>query len=372
MVVPTSLISMSSTNIPAKMNALVVQGKGEAKVEQVDTPKPAPIGVLVHVDNVALNPTDWKHLDLFGTKGAFVGSDFVGTVVAKGDEDKSGIEIGTRVAGMTRGGYSVGVGSFADYVATYPQTLIRVPDNLPNETAAGLSVGGLTAYFSLFQDKHLALTPPSPTLDKLPSVDQSKKVLIWSGATSVGQFAIQLARAAGYYVIVTASLKHESYMKSLGAAEVLDYKDDKTPEKIAEAHPDLVHALDTFATEQSQLGCARALSKTQSSKLCTILPPNDKVKSVNDKVEQTFFIGYTLAGQELDFFGIHYSKEYCQQDQQYLFKVISSGVLTGLLSKDLLKPNNTAPQTGGLAAIPAGLDRMRKGEVSGEKLTYKI
>lgn len=354
------------------MNALIVQGKGECKPEQVDTPKPVPNGVLVRVHNVALNPTDWKHIDLLGAKGATVGSDFVGTIAEKGPQDSSDLAVGTRVAGMVRGAYQPGMGAFANYVATIPQTLIKIPDNVPDEQAAGLGVGGFTAYLSLFQEKHLGLAPPSPSLEKLPPVDSSKKILIWSGATSVGQFAIQFARTAGLYVIVTASAKHEEYLKSLGASELYDYKDEKAPEKIAEAHPDLVYAYDTFSTEASQEGCARALSKTQPSKLVTILGPHKGLSSINDKVKPSFFLGYTLASQGLDYFGFHFSKEYCEEDQKFMLQFISSGIFTHLLSKGLVKPNRTSPQSGGLAEIPAGLDRMRKGQVSCEKLTYAV
>lgn len=44
------------------------------------------------------------------------------------------------------------------------------------------------------------------------------------GASSVGSSAIQLAVAAGYEVITTASPKNFDYVKKLGASQVFDYK----------------------------------------------------------------------------------------------------------------------------------------------------
>lgn len=61
-----------------------------------------------------------------------------------------------------------------------------------------------------------------------------------AGSTAVGQFAIQLGRLSGYRVITTASPKNHDFVKSLGADEAYDYKDESTPDKIREAHPKLV------------------------------------------------------------------------------------------------------------------------------------
>lgn len=49
-------------------------------------------------------------------------------------------------------------------------------------------------------------------------------VIVWGGATSVGSNAIQLAVAAGYGVVATASPRNFEYVKSLGAAYAFDYK----------------------------------------------------------------------------------------------------------------------------------------------------
>ncbi|KAJ3487136.1 hypothetical protein NLG97_g6476 [Lecanicillium saksenae] len=51
-----------------------------------------------------------------------------------------------------------------------------------------------------------------------------KTVLVWGGSTSVGGNAIQLAVAAGYSVVTTASPKNYDYVKSLGASHVFDYR----------------------------------------------------------------------------------------------------------------------------------------------------
>jgi len=60
-----------------------------------------------------------------------------------------------------------------------------------------------------------------------PSVHSngSFQFLVSGGATSVGMFAIQLARRAGYKVIATASPSSFDLVKSYGAHQVVSYRD---------------------------------------------------------------------------------------------------------------------------------------------------
>ena len=51
------------------------------------------------------------------------------------------------------------------------------------------------------------------------------QILIWGGATAVGHHAIQLARLSGFRVTAIASARNHAFLKSLGAAATIDYKD---------------------------------------------------------------------------------------------------------------------------------------------------
>ncbi|CCU98835.1 unnamed protein product [Malassezia sympodialis ATCC 42132] len=353
------------------MKALTIDGKSAASVKTIDTPKPGPGQILVKVAANALNPTDWKHLDYFGIKDAIVGSDFIGTVVDKDANAGNTVEIGERVAGCVRGGHTPGMGAFAEYLVTYPSAVTTVPDSISDVDGAGLGVGGFTALFGLFQPKHLGL--PVPPRGPLPDVDPKLKVLVWSGASSTGQFAIQAARATGAYVIVTASSKNHEWLKSLGAAEAFDYSDPETPAKIAAAHPDLAYAFDSRSEQGSQEACARALSK-EGGKVVCLLPFNPKtVAEANPKVKTTFLLLYTTSGERTEMFSIVFDEAYCQEDMRYMQEMASgkNGLMFQLLSSGALRPNRSTLQTGGFDAVLAGLDRMRNGQVSGEKLIYK-
>lgn len=56
----------------SKNHAVVVTKPGEAAVEEVSVPKLRDDYILVKVKAVALNPTDWKHVDFLTSKGARV------------------------------------------------------------------------------------------------------------------------------------------------------------------------------------------------------------------------------------------------------------------------------------------------------------
>jgi NADPH:quinone reductase-like Zn-dependent oxidoreductase len=57
----------------SKNQAVVVIKPGEAAVEEVPVPKLRDDYILVKIKAVALNPTDWKHVDFLTSKGARVG-----------------------------------------------------------------------------------------------------------------------------------------------------------------------------------------------------------------------------------------------------------------------------------------------------------
>jgi NADPH:quinone reductase-like Zn-dependent oxidoreductase len=98
-------------------------------------------------------------------------------------------------------------------------------------------------------------------------------VLVYSGATSVGQFAIQLAHAYGYRVIATASPKNFDFLKTLGADVVVNYNDGEVSEQIKLTTGDsLAFGIDTIAKDDSFEKSVRSFGK-DGGKLIPLLPP---------------------------------------------------------------------------------------------------
>lgn len=90
----------------ATQKGIQAQGRpGEAKlVSNLSIPKVRDEWILVKVAAVALNPTDWKHIDRLDVKGPIFGCDYAGIVEEVGNAVTIDLKKGDRVAGFTHGG----------------------------------------------------------------------------------------------------------------------------------------------------------------------------------------------------------------------------------------------------------------------------
>lgn len=168
--------------------------------ERVTMQAPAAGQVVIRNTVIGLNPVDWKVLGGGLTDwqpGHVPGVDGAGVVVAVGD-GVSGQWLGQRVAYHT----SLHVdGSFAEYAAVAARALLRLPDTLDFEAAAGVPCPALTAWLAL---------------EKLPA--QPNLALLVSGAGgAVGNYLVQLASQRGFSVTAMAHARHWERLLALGA-----------------------------------------------------------------------------------------------------------------------------------------------------------
>ncbi len=195
--------------------------------------------IVVRARAVAINPVDRLMLTLGDIIMPWIaypfvlGSDVAGEVAAVG----SGVtrfRVGDRVLGHAVGSdkarNSAAEGAFQTYLVLPDHMASPLPDSLSFEAACVLPLGLSTAACGLFQKDFLALRPPSAS----PS-PSGETVLIWGGSTSVGSNAIQLAVAAGYEVVTTASPHNFDYVKRLGAAQAFDYRSQTVVADIVQA-----------------------------------------------------------------------------------------------------------------------------------------
>lgn len=87
------------------MQAIVVtEGGGAAGIKEIPLPQLRDGWVLVKVKAVAVNPTDYKHIDFGGADaGSRVGCDYAGVVEATGARVDR-FKRGDRIAGLVHGG----------------------------------------------------------------------------------------------------------------------------------------------------------------------------------------------------------------------------------------------------------------------------
>lgn len=210
------LLLLSASVTPAdqassQMRALRMHEYGAPEVLRVEnapapTPKTGEVRIRVHAAGV--NPIDWKIRTgrlqrSYSVPLPYIpGRDVSGTIDALGSGVTSW-KVGDEVVALADGG------GFAEYVVVAEGDVARKPARLTYEQAAGIPVASLTAWRTLIE-----------TAD----VRKGQRVLIHGGAGGVGSIAVQLAHWRGAHVIATASERNHEYLKSIGAAEVIDYR----------------------------------------------------------------------------------------------------------------------------------------------------
>ncbi|PVH86155.1 GroES-like protein [Cadophora sp. DSE1049] len=233
---------------------------------------PGPNQILIKNHAIAINPIDGKlqYHAIYPIKyPTILGQDVAGEVVAVGP-DVARFKAGDRVLGMTAG-FVTGKDEekgFQEYTILNVDVTSEIPESVPFENAVVLPLALATAASGLFNPDILNLNLPIEPAQK----SSGKTLLVWGGASSVGSNAIQLAIAAGYEVIATASPKNFQYVKNLGAKEVFDYN---TPSVVS----DLVHAFEgkTSAGVFDAIGGAawapaiEFVEKTGSKMVATVL-----------------------------------------------------------------------------------------------------
>lgn len=240
-------------------------------------PIPGPDELVVANHAVAVNPVDWIVQDIgrliFGwIKLPFVlGSDLAGEVVQVGSQ-VSRFAVGDRVlahaVGVDKSRNSAAEGSFRDRTLVLERMTSPIPATMSYQDAAVLPLGMSTAACGLFQQDHLGLAHPSAT-----PAPTGETVLIWGGSTSVGSNAIQLAVAAGYDVITTASPGNTDYVMSLGAEKVFDHHSPTVVSDIISALRGKTVAGALAIGEGSARACSDVINACEGRKFVSIITP---------------------------------------------------------------------------------------------------
>jgi NADPH:quinone reductase-like Zn-dependent oxidoreductase len=224
---------------PANAAAWITARNARLAVGPAPYTSPGSGQIVVRNHAVAVNPLDWI-IQVAGTLAyrwlnypTVLGSDLAGVVVETGP-GVARFQVGDRVlahaVGTDKDSNRAAEGAFQQYTVVLETMTAPIPDSLSFEAAAVLPLAVSTAACGLFQSDQLGLRHPSATsATPAPSTTEAASsrgtVLVWGGSTSVGSNAVQLAVAAGYEVIATASPHNFEYVRSLGATEVLDYND---------------------------------------------------------------------------------------------------------------------------------------------------
>jgi len=200
------------------VRAAQIQAYGPPEVLQVEEvpapPTPGPRDLLVDVRASSVNPIDYKIRN--GGQRALIhyklpwilGLDFSGVVTAVGKR-VTRFRVGDEVYGSPTHRRP---GAYAEQMLVDERQAGRKPSNMSHQEAASIPLVGQTAWEALVIKGR---------------VEAGHKVLIHAGSGGVGTFAIQLAKSLGAYVATTCSERNAELVRSLGADEVINYRETK-------------------------------------------------------------------------------------------------------------------------------------------------
>lgn len=193
---------------------------------EVDEPLLGEHDVLVEVEAVSVNPVDCKirrNRAAQPQEPVVLGWDAVGSVLNRGASVVE-IEVGDRV---WYAGDLQRPGSNARRQVVDARIASRAPRGLPTEQAAALPLTTLTAW-ELLTDRLGAAEPDTASTNHVESPrSATEAILVVGAAGGVGSVLVQLARAAGLYVIGTASRPESAHwVQRMGAHVVVDHRQD--------------------------------------------------------------------------------------------------------------------------------------------------
>ena len=389
----TALSSSLDVSVSA-MQAIVSNGPGVLRLA-TDVPVPniesSPRKVLVKIKAVALNHSDWKMADFSPKPGAVSGYDMAGTVVAVGKSVISRLEEGDMVLGVT----SINGGAFAEYAECEGDLLIKMSPSMDVVEASTLGVGLATAGLALFAPEFLGLNMPSsvsvhPTAVQTTSrvgprgwgVDNDNSdeddadadsynipVLVYGASTATGTIVLQLLRLSGYAPMAVCSPKNFTLAKSRGAVECFDYHSSSCVTQIKQrTQRRLAYALDCITNASSMKLCYEAMG-TAGGKYVSLDPFSTRIEKTRKDIVANFCYALTLFGLPVELAG-SFARDARPEDYTFALKWMKTA--EDLLSKDKIQAHPAILKPGGLAGVIDGIDLLRKGKISGQKLVYRI
>lgn len=338
--------------------AAIIPSKGSAlEVIYRPTPTPGPNELLIEVRSIALNPFDHYQRDIgiyIKDYPAVVGSDVGGVVISAGSSGLSEtLKPGTRVAAFATAYYAQGrpdYGALQTRVLVSADNVVPLPQDMSFNEASLLPMAVGTAWAGWY-------TIGVPR-DTAYTAADTKGMLVWGGASSIGSAAVQIAKLMGFIVYVTASEKHHEYLKGLGAARTFDYKGENVVESIVKAAKEdgvtIQNGFDAVGQLRPCLDILKEFKGEGISKLAEATQlPKDSPKE--DGVEVKFIAPSADEKERAEYF-------------HFIFRV---WLKEKLEKREYVPSPRIQVVEGGLQSAQKALDELKKG-VSGVKLVLEV
>ncbi|KNG80231.1 putative alcohol dehydrogenase [Aspergillus nomiae NRRL 13137] len=357
--------------------AAVSPAKGQPfEIRARPTPKPGPDELLIAVKSVALNPADTIMRD----QGLFIpayptviGFDMSGLILEAGDNVPVSFRPGiTRVAAyaaLVWKSCDPDYGPFQERCLVPWQHAVPLPDEGMSWNHAATLPVAVQVPLSAWDAMGIPRVEEAPAKNIM---EKTEALLIWGASSSVGTMGVQTARllredanSSFAAVYATAGSANLSYVGSLGADRVFDYKDSRVVDAIISAAKEDRLVIRHCFLATGQLAPCQAVLKTflgedqegkntNTAKIASApVVPQDA--EVVDGVETMFVMPSMVEGERLE-----------------QFRYWIGTWLRENLVKRTIRPSPQPSVVGkGLGVINAGLDKLREG-VSCTKLVVEV
>ncbi|WP_209328856.1 NAD(P)H-quinone oxidoreductase [Lunatimonas salinarum] len=184
-------------------------GPDVLKVMEREIPQPGPHEVLIQVAAAGVNRPDvsqrkGNYPAPPGSPADIPGLEVSGTIVAVGENVKLW-EIGDQVCALLAGG------GYAEYAVAPEEQCLIIPEGVSLQEAASLPETFFTVWNNVFD---------------IGKFSKGERVLVHGGSSGIGVAAIQMVKALGGSVFVTAGSEEKcSFCRELGADLAINYRE---------------------------------------------------------------------------------------------------------------------------------------------------
>jgi NADPH:quinone reductase-like Zn-dependent oxidoreductase len=356
--------------IPPTQTAIIASEAGDFEISStVSVPQPEPDEVLIKTKAVGLNPVDTKMVGEFVTAGCVFGFDCSGIVVAIGSK-VTNLRVGDRVCGSASGMNKLKPlgGAFAHYVTLPGDMAIKIPPFMSMEQGAAMGTAIASACMAMFWSLGIdpALLTAKSSADE--TSEKAATVLVYGGSTCTGTMTIQLLHLCGFHVLTTCSPRNFDLVRGFGAHETFDYK---APDCAAEIRTHCGNALelaiDCVSEDSTMKFCYEAIGRAGGK--YTALNPFNGQLATRRVVEPDWILATRIAGGA-SAWPAPYS---CDPEPRLRAMAVPIfAIIERLLFEGKIQPHPVRIEGGRYEGLIKGVNILRKGELSGQKLVYSL
>ncbi|KAK3312890.1 chaperonin 10-like protein [Apodospora peruviana] len=371
--------------------------------------------VLVKAQAIGLNPIDWKAPDFnfaIPELPYISGRECAGEVVQKPSNASSRLTPRDRVLVISTDYRDLRKAAYQEYVVAFDYNTVRLPPSLSPEEGSTLGVAFVAAalalgvcmgvdfsgvqggpnLFSLLRDVDPDSLPDDVRKECLEGIQEHERaaagdwLAIWGGSSTSANLTIQLAKLAGLKTIaVVDKAKHGIRLANHTVIRTDLLVDSHDPQRAVDIirgnlNGKLRFGIDTRGRD-SATSLLQALSPSnlaaRSSSAAAVLdgspPPSPPATPHDSTLLSAHLIGLTGLPKQTPPDGAQFHTVPIKLFHEV--PAIGDALvrwLERLLEKGLVSPPEIIDVEHGLESINGGLDRMRKGEISGGKLVVRV